>query len=51
MAPGLQELPEEDQDEPPEMPKLPPNKDPLRHTISLQKKQTNSKKIVSYPSQ
>ena len=43
----LQELPEAEQEDPQELPKLPPNKDPLRHTISLQKKQANSKRIVS----
>ena len=46
-VPGLQELPEEDQKDPAELPRLPPDKDPLRHTISLQKKQANSKRIVS----
>ena len=45
-APGFQELPEEDQEEHLELPTLPPDKDPLKHTISLQKKQANSKRIV-----
>ena len=45
---GHQELPEEDQEEP-ELPTLPPDKDATRHTISLHKKQANSKKIVSLP--
>lgn len=44
--PGLHDLPEEDQEEHFELPTLPENKDPLQHTISLQKKQANSKRIV-----
>ena len=45
-GPGLHDLPEEDQEENFELPTLPENKDPLQHTISLQKKQANSKRIV-----
>ncbi len=41
----VHDLPEEDRVEP-ELPTLPPGKDVKRQTISLHKKQANSKKIV-----
>ncbi len=41
-----QELPEDDQETLPELPSIPPSKDPERQTVTFNKKNTSSKKIV-----